>query len=290
MEETNNFDFTESRKYKLSLAIICSLFLYLFLVFFQPFGVNNYEPSSFLSPDLLIGLIAIVPVLFLTIYLNELFLRPRLVKVSFLKQLILWFIWEFYLVGTSSFLLYNFLGNFHDFYLPSYFKHIIEVSSVLIFPYFGTFFFFRFNKIKKDFEEVLSVSNEISNLNEIVLISGEYKKDQIALQINKIIVIESEDNYAGLNYLEENKIKKYLIRSTLTNIEKILTSELIVRCNRSYIVNLNQLESYKIVSNKLFLKLNHFKEEVLVSKTNYKNVMNLIEKHVLNNMSDSVHP
>jgi len=230
-------------------------------------------------------LIGLIPIIFLIIYLNEKLIRPRLILKPNLQQLIPWFIWEFILVGSGSFMLYNFLGDFHDFSLSSYVYHIFEVSSVLIFPFFGTLFYFRFLKIKKDYQDILSVSNEkhdstSNKSDELVLLSGDYKKDQIAVQINKMVVIQSEDNYVGLNYLEDNKLKKYLIRSTLNNIEKLLSQELVVRCNRSQIVNLNHLESYKKVSHKLLLKINHLEKEIIVSRSNYSKVINLIQEHL----------
>ncbi len=285
MEIASKFDFTESQSFKLSLSIASSLFLYLFLVFFQPFGVNNYKPSNMVTMELAFELIGLIPIIFLIIYLNEKLIRPRLILKPNLQQLIPWFIWEFILVGSGSFMLYNFLGDFHDFSLSSYVYHIFEVSSVLIFPFFGTLFYFRFLKIKKDYQDILSVSNEKHNStsnksDELVLLSGDYKKDQIAVQINKMVVIQSEDNYVGLNYLEDNKLKKYLIRSTLNNIEKLLSQELVVRCNRSQIVNLNHLESYKKVSHKLLLKINHLEKEIIVSRSNYSKVINLIQEHL----------
>jgi len=285
MEKASKFDFTESQSFKLSLSIASSLFLYLFLVFFQPFGVNNYKPSNMVTLELAFELIGLIPIIFLIIYLNEKLIRPRLILKPNLQQLIPWFIWEFILVGSGSFMLYNFLGDFHDFSLSSYVYHIFEVSSVLIFPFFGTLFYFRFLKIKKDYQDILSVSNEKHNStsnksDELVLLSGDYKKDQIAVQINKMVVIQSEDNYVGLNYLEDNKLKKYLIRSTLNNIEKLLSQELVVRCNRSQIVNLNHLESYKKVSHKLLLKINHLEKEIIVSRSNYSKVINLIQEHL----------
>ena len=285
MGKISKFDFTESQSFKLSLSIASSLFLYLFLVFFQPFGVNNYKPSNMVTMELAFELIGLIPIIFLIIYLNEKLIRPRLILKPNLQQLIPWFIWEFILVGSGSFMLYNFLGDFHDFSLSSYVYHIFEVSSVLIFPFFGTLFYFRFLKIKKDYQDILSVSNEKHNStsnksDELVLLSGDYKKDQIAVQINKMVVIQSEDNYVGLNYLEDNKLKKYLIRSTLNNIEKLLSQELVVRCNRSQIVNLNHLESYKKVSHKLLLKINHLEKEIIVSRSNFSKVINLIQEHL----------
>ena len=107
---------------------------------------------------------------------------------------------------------------------------------MLIFPFVGTLFYFNHRKVAKNYDKIVSVSNDIAELDEIVLLRGDYKKDQIAIRPKKIIYIKSEDNYLGLFLLEEGKVKKYLIRATLNHFEHTIKSPLFVRCNRSSIV------------------------------------------------------
>lgn len=278
MKKTDTFYFINGRKYKLVLALSSSLFSFLFLLFFQPFGINNYRPDEKITLIFAAAMAAFGILIFLGFLFCEFFLKSKLITKSDKTSLAMWLFIEIVFICSFSFLLYNYAGNFHDFYWSSYVKHIFEMGSVLIFPMFGTLFYFKHSTVIKNYEEILSISKEKTKLDEIVLLSGEYKKDQIALNLNSIVYVQSEDNYASLNYIENNQLKRYLIRSTLTGLEKKLNSELIVRCNRSTLVNLVHLESSKQVSNKLALILKGVNKAFEVSKPHQKKLILLIKK------------
>jgi len=278
MRNTDSFNFTNNRKYKLVLAIASSLFSFLFLLFFQPFGINNYRPDEKITLIFTLAMFAFGVLIFFGFIFCEFFLKSKHVTKNGIVSLVLWLIFEIIFICSISFLFYNYSGNFHDFYWSSYVKHIFEMGSILILPVFGTLFYFKYSTVVKNYEQILSVSKENTKLDEIVLVSGEYKKDQIALNLNNIVYVQSEDNYASLNYLENNQLKRYLIRSTLTSLNKKLNSEYIVRCNRSTLVNLLHLESSKQVSKKLTLILNRVNMAFEVSKPNQNKLIFLIKK------------
>jgi len=275
----NSFIYPQSKTFKWLLATVSSLFIYLFLIFFQPFGVNNYEASEKITLELALGLTAIIPVIFLTISFNEFILRPKVLSSQKPAALIPWFIYCFISVGTSSFMLYNYLGDFHDFHFSSYLRHIIEISSVLIFPFFGTLFFYSYAKVTKSYVATSASSNTKNALNEVILLKGDYKIDQIALRLNAIICLESEDNYVGITFLENDQVKKHLIRSTLSKMNELINDELFVQCNRSMICNLFHLEWIKKNTPGLLLKLRYLENPVKVSKTNSQKVTQLLKAH-----------
>jgi hypothetical protein len=279
MRPQKTYDYPDSRSFKLTLSIVCSLFIYVFLLFFQPFGVNNYQPSDKIGLELVLGILWIVPALFLTLSFNEFVLRPILIKKHNFTTLMPWFVYQFIAMGTSSFLIYNALGNFHDFYWSSFVKHVLEISSVLVFPFVGTLFYFNYRKVAKNYDEIVSISNGIVHLDEIVLLRGDYKNDQIAIRPKNVIYIKSEDNYLGLFLLEQGKVKKYLIRATLNHFEHILKSPLFVRCNRSSIVNLYHLETANQQSGNLMLKLQFIDEQIKVSKSNRSTILEKLDNN-----------
>ena len=258
--------FSQSKKFSWILALNCSVFIYLFLIFFQPFGVNNYRIHSVLSLKLILGLLPIIPVIFLTIYSSERFLQP-VFRDRLKAGRIVWYAIEFFLVGSFSFLLYNYLGNFHDFILKSYLLHLLEVSSVLIFPYAATHFYFRFRHLENEHKDVLMVSEDRSKLHELLKLKGDYKKDEIALKPKDIVYLISEDNYVELNYLEHGVLKKYLIRSTLSRMESSLDSNYFMRCHRSYVVNLAQVASYRKRQGRIRIRLHEVEHELPVSRS-----------------------
>ncbi|MGB5394097.1 MAG: LytTR family DNA-binding domain-containing protein [Lutimonas sp.] len=275
----HSFIYPESKSFKWVLAGVSSLFIYFFLIFFQPFGVNNYESNDAISWDLALGLTAIIPVIFVTISFNEFILRPKVLSTQKLTALIPWFMYCFISVGTSSFMLYNYLGDFHDFHFSSYLKHLFEISTVLIFPFFGTLFFYNYAEVTKSYVAKSAVADGMAALNEVILLKGDYKADQIALRQHAIICLESEDNYVGITFLENDQVKKHLIRSTISKMNELIDHELFVQCNRSMICNLFHLEWIKKHAPGLLLKLHYLENPVKVSKTNSPKVTLLLEKH-----------
>lgn len=258
--------FYQSKKFSIALALNCSLFIYLFLVFFQPFGVNNYRMHSVISLELILGILPIIPVVFFTIFFSERYLRP-VFREKLNSSRLGWYALEFFLIGSFSFLLYNVLGNFHDFNLKSYLLHILEVSSVLIFPFAGTLFYFRYKNLEREYDQVMSVSNQQSSMDKMLMLKGDYKKDEIGLKPKDIVYMLTEDNYVGLNYLDGEILRTYLIRSTLSKMEQSLNSEYFIRCHRSYLINLKQVESYQKKQGRISIKLHRCDDLIPVSRS-----------------------
>ncbi len=92
---------------------------------------------------------------------------------------------------------------------------------------------------KPGFEELIIKSNII---NEVFKVA-----------VNDVLYIQSNQNYISIYYLKEHKIKSHLLRISLVNAFKQITSMDIVQCHRSYLVNINSIE--KITGNAQGLKL-----------------------------------
>jgi hypothetical protein len=268
---------TTSKKYKITLAALSSIFVFLFLLFFQPFGINNYRPDEKISIILILALLAMAAMIFLIILFSEFIIRPLIFKTNTPFKLVVWMFIEIIVTCTGTFLVYNVLGEFHDFIFSSYIKHILELGMVLVFPFAATLFHFKHTSVVKEYVDVLSMSKDSVSMQEIIPISGDYKNDQIALPLNAIVFFESEDNYVCLNYLEDLQLKKHLIRSTLSNLEQKLTADSFLRCSRSVIINLLHLESYKFYKKKLTLKLKSVPEPILVSKSHQAKILSFLE-------------
>lgn len=270
--------YTHSNKYKLTLAVLSGLFVFVFLLFFQPFGINNYSPDEKISPVLALAVLTLAGIIVLIFLACEFMLRPLVWKTNTMIPFTIWLVVELLIVSSFTFLLYNAIGGFHDFYVSSYLKHIVEIGFVLAFPVLTTLFYFKHTTVLKEFMDVQSLSKLSDVMQEIVLLSGDYKHDKIALPLKSIVFMESEDNYVSLNYLEGEILKKYLIRSTLSGLEEKLKPNFFLRCNRSFIVNLIHFESYKYHQNKLLLKLKFVSEFITVSKSHQSKILSFLEK------------
>lgn len=282
MFNKERYFFTESNKFKWSLAFSVSSFSVLVLIVFQPFGINNYNHESNINLEWLFYIFSIGLVAFLVIIINEFFLRSLVRLKPTLFWLLIWFFWEFVLVGSALFFYYNFLGGFHDLTIYGWLVFLLNTLFVVALPYFGIIFFFNYRALKKEFSEVLTPSNQKSKLDDILFISGDYKKDEIALSPRKIIIIKSEDNYAALHYLEDSKIKVHLIRSSLSSMEKSFSQPSIIRCNRSVIVNLDWTDFYQKQGSKFIIKVKHYPEEILITNKYLERVKEYLDNQIKN--------
>ncbi|MGY6741628.1 MAG: LytR/AlgR family response regulator transcription factor [Cecembia sp.] len=73
----------------------------------------------------------------------------------------------------------------------------------------------------------------------IVRISSKYQQEDLSLPLSALLWISSADNYAEVVSVLDGKIKKSLVRTTLSELEESLSAKGILRTHRSYMVNLN---------------------------------------------------
>lgn len=95
---------------------------------------------------------------------------------------------------------------------------------------------------KKEEEQLPSpgMAPEPKTMQELVLVS-ENEKDRIELDPEELLYIESADNYSTVFYLRHGTISKQLIRGSLKRMESQISFPFIIRCHRSFIVNLKQV-------------------------------------------------
>lgn len=65
----------------------------------------------------------------------------------------------------------------------------------------------------------------------------EYKKLRLVIASEAVIFIKSEENYVQIHYIDKNKTKKFVLRSSMRALEDDLSKKGLVRCHRSYFLN-----------------------------------------------------
>ncbi len=80
-------------------------------------------------------------------------------------------------------------------------------------------------------------------LPETITFTAENEKDALTLAVDDLLFIESADNYSEIVFLQNEKTKKTLLRGSLSRFEEQAHHPDVVRCHRSYVVNLGQVEN-----------------------------------------------
>ena len=73
--------------------------------------------------------------------------------------------------------------------------------------------------------------------NSLIRFYDEYSKLRLVIAPEAVIFIKSEDNYVQIHYLDKNKTKKFILRSSMRALEEDLAKHRLVRCHRSYFIN-----------------------------------------------------
>ena len=170
-----------------------------------------------------------------------------------------------------------------------YFKLLYHVASLLLVLGIIEFFYYN-NKLANINNKQLNLQYEISKQKlkdakgqkkDVISISLE--KEQIEINRNKIVYIQSVSNYLEF-YLREpdGKIYKITKRGRLHKTEKDLSpfSEFF-RCHRAFIINLKQSVHLKGNMKNARVVLEGVPEEIPVSRTFYKSLKKHIEKITL---------
>lgn len=96
---------------------------------------------------------------------------------------------------------------------------------------------------------------------------SENRSEKINLSSQQLILIQSADNYVEIFFKEDDQIQKTLVRNTLKNIEEQLKNNSnIIRCHRTFIVNIKYVTKLTGNYQGFRLKLPDLDTEVPVSR------------------------
>jgi len=253
----------ESNPKKLLLTASCvSLFVAAFLYFFQPFGIHHY-PKSKLPICLGFGLVTFFSAIIVEIFLTHIL---RIEKDLPSWTLLKWILESlgtilFIAAGNLMFASYFFGSNNWD--MMSFFQMIQATLMVGIFPIVFSGLWSQLKAKKKHIAEADKIQTEslkLSNSPTPLVISSQNEKHQIQVYAHQFYFAEAMQNYVNLYYSKEEKIKKEVIRNTVANIEKSFVDTNVIRCHRSYLVNIDMIEKIDGNAQGLRLKLKNLVE------------------------------
>ena len=76
---------------------------------------------------------------------------------------------------------------------------------------------------------------------------------RLSAKPENVYFLEAADNYVIIHYLSAGKMEKLIIRNSLKNIEWRFRERGLIRCHRSYIVNLNLVQLLRRQENEVVL-------------------------------------
>lgn len=251
------------------------LFSLVFLSVYTPFSTTSWFQVGL--SDRFVWTIVFVGIstLFLTcsrLIMN--FAVRRLNKFSLLVYLI-WLLVEIILIGAFHALMSLTLIRLTGFSFGFIFlKSLLITLLALGTPYLITILAI----LLQDTRQRLSITNSdiiesdsetLPEHTKIINITDNNGNLKLSVKLDNIFYIKSEDNYINVFYLKKGKVSSYLLRSKLQTIENNLPScGPLIRCHRSYIVNINNISLLQNDSDGFIIDFNREDlDSIPVSKT-----------------------
>jgi hypothetical protein len=254
----------------LLISVCTGSFIFFFLYLFQPFGIafSAFEKETLILSGY--GLIT-TAVTFLMTYAIPLIFRKffsesgwKIINEILYISLILFIIAVFNLLYTR--LLFPGL----NFSIQNFLIFLVYDLMIGIFPviFYVTARYIIF--LKKNINALLEINNSLKAIHnnidnnealsksdgQSVLIKSENGKEEFIIETDNLFYVESEGNSINIHYQKNGVLKTKLIRTSLKNaLSELSIYPGIIQCHRTFIVNLNKVDSASGNSQGLRLQL-----------------------------------
>ncbi len=159
------------------------------------------------------------------------------------KKEISWNLWLLLTISASDFIFYTSLLGV----LKISFYDIAKILLLGILPVAVLIIINQERMLRSHLKSAQQLNKKLieskNKKEKLIHFESDYKKDKLSIPSDSLIVIKSADNYIEIYYKSENIVKKQLIRYSLKKaIETVNGYEFILRCHRTFIININYIK------------------------------------------------
>lgn len=258
---------------KWKIIILISIFIALFLIIFQPFGINLFESKYKLLILSGYGFVSFIALIINLILIERIFPVFFAEKNWTLWKEFVWLIWVIFFIGLGN-VMYTLLifknlnFNFHNIAAFQIITFVVSLFPVTILIISKQKYLLRrhLNSASELNKSIDSETNH-SPTNQLIRFFADNEKDFIEFDVNDFFYIESSGNYIEINLQKENTIIRKTFRSTLKRaMDFFKGNNNIMQCHRAFIVNTKKIIQAKGNSQGLVLHLENCDYEVPVSR------------------------
>jgi hypothetical protein len=237
----------ESRRQAVGVSLGAGVFVGAFLLIFQPFGADDWQ-----SPYKVPALAGYGAVTTLTMLFNY-FVLPRLWPGPFREarwtvgKEILSTGWTFLSIGLGNYA-YNHVLFGTTPHLGGLLGMIGATFLVGIFPATGITLLNYIQRLRRYGAppQPVPATPEEQRRDQMLTVElvAENERDRLVVPASDLFYIESTDNYATVVFRrQDGQLCRQLLRGSLSRLEGQIGPDFVVRCHRSFIVNLHRVQS-----------------------------------------------
>lgn len=237
------YPFNSDLKHNAKIILFISVGVLAYIVFLMPIDI-----SLFTKKEITYLITGLTVSTFVMLSMN-LIVFPSLVPKLFdnnrwtIKREIIWNAWTLVSISAIYYLLYSFVYGVIVMSVFDIFQFVflglIPVSALIIINY---------NRLlRTNLKTARQLNNKLSEgkllKDKFIDFDSDYKKDNLIIKSDSIIMIKSADNYIEVYFEKDGIVKKQMIRNSLNRIEILLQDyDFIFKCHRSYMINIHHIK------------------------------------------------
>lgn len=244
--------FTDRRNI-VSFVLFTAVFALVFINIYAPFGVDSwlnvtdFQLFFYSSIVILIGMLVIA----LSRLLMYLLSRNKSIRYG---EYALWIFGEILSMAFVYALIQRFfLQGQKDF--MEVMRNTVRITAFIILLPYAIYWLYLSFKEKYNLLEKMSIAHpgNVENTNEgknsgtwsMIPFRDEKGILRFSVKHEDLLYLEAADNYVLIHYLDGDKQLKYMIRTTLKRIEQEFPAKNLVRCHRSFMINIDHVRTIR---------------------------------------------
>ncbi|MBR5820118.1 MAG: LytTR family transcriptional regulator DNA-binding domain-containing protein [Alistipes sp.] len=245
--------FIYKKKNQISMVLFVPLFALLFILIYKPLDFDTLDekllPGLNIPYDLKITLLSICIVLIgmavaaiSRLIMNAYARNHALSYAKYIAWVALEIVIMVLIYTIATYFLSDLTGTAN---ITTIFQNtLVKSILILLIPYVMSYVYFIWQERVGELKAIRKRLEEDENALQkaYIQICDEKGKMQLSVHREKLLGIESADNYVCVWYLNGDSPKKVMVRTTLKQVATQLADTHITRCHRSYMVNLDHIK------------------------------------------------
>jgi len=261
-------EFSYSLIYNIYLLLATLGFALFFVAFYSPFGLTIWYVEGNKIANFAFASIVLFSAFGFFFFLRViLYLISKKVKFNYL-QYVLWIIAELllfvFLYSLYTRYVLNDQRSFYDIFIRTSFYTFM----ILLIPYSFSFLYLNLlekskqltqlksrSKLKKGFMSIQQPGNKI--MGDLINFYDENDVLRLSVKLFNLYYVESDLNYVTVYYTQNEELKSFTLRSSLSKIENDYASSPLIRSHRSFLINFDKVKSFQKEKEGGIIELDH---------------------------------
>lgn len=237
---------------QIAMVVFAALFALVFINVYNPFGIESWSEEfvtrkahiseSFSRFLFVLFTSAVVLIGFVIVMISRMFMHYYLKKNSLkASSYIIWVLCEV-LAMSLTFTVMTMIFNMQEDVWEAFTNSLLNTVLVLIIPYTLCLTVFALQEKNHQIKRLAGIRHERAMAQGLVSFYDERGELRLSVRHDNLLLLEAADNYVCVWYQNYGEPQKVMVRNSLKRLAQQLDGTGIIRCHRSYMVNIDQVK------------------------------------------------